>query len=327
MTLTNQQLRGKAALRAIASGHSNQFTLGFIGVGYMGSRIAKRLAASRGKGQPGFSAVGFSVVAFDQDRRKAGELAPLGISLAANPRELARDADVILSCLSDDAAVHAVYDGPDGVLANAEKETLIIEMSTVRPDTSRWLYQAGRERGLDVLDVAISGSTPAAEQGALTLLGGGDREAFDAAQPIFREIAAQWFYMGPSGSGTTMKLVVNALLGIGMQAIAEAAAFGEKAGLQRDRLLEVLAQTKVVAPAHVGKIAQARANDYAPQFPVRHMNKDFRLILETAAAVQAPMPATAAAQQVNVSEAAKGNEEDFSAVVRTMELLAGIARY
>jgi 3-hydroxyisobutyrate dehydrogenase-like beta-hydroxyacid dehydrogenase len=320
MTLTNQHLRGKSALRALASGDSSPLTLGFIGVGYMGSRIAKRLAASSGKSQPGFS-----VVVFDRDRHKAGELAPLGISLADNPQQLARDADVILSCLSDDAAVRAVYDGPDGVLANAGKETLVIEMSTVRPDTSRWLAQAGRECGLDVLDVAISGSTPAAAQGALTLLGGGDRDAFDAALPIFRRIAAQWFYMGPSGSGTTMKLVVNSLLGIGMQAIAEAAAFGEKAGLERDRLLEVLAQTKVVAPAHVGKIAQARTNDYGPQFPVRHMNKDFRLILETAAALQAPMPATAAAQQVNVIEAAKGNEEDFSAVVRTMELLGGIA--
>ena len=217
--------------------------------------------------------------------------------------------------------MRAVYGGPDGVIANAEPDTLIVEMSTVRPETSRWLYGAAKERGIDVLDVAISGSTPAAEQGALTLLAGGDRDVFEAAEPIFRAIAAQWFNMGPSGSGTTMKLVVNALLGVGMQAIAEAAAFGEKAGLERDRMLEVLAQTKVVAPAHLGKIAQARARDYAPQFPLRHMNKDFKLILEEAASVEAPMPATAAAQQVNIMEAAKGAEEDFSAVVRTMELL------
>ena len=109
-----------------------------------------------------------------------------------------------------------------------------------------------------------------------------------------------------------------------MQAIAEAAAFGEKAGLERDRMLEVLAQTKVVAPAHASKIAQARANNYAPQFPLRHMNKDFRLILEEAATLQAPMPVTAAAQQINMSEAAQGVEEDFSAVVRTMELLGAV---
>jgi 3-hydroxyisobutyrate dehydrogenase-like beta-hydroxyacid dehydrogenase len=310
MTLANQKLRGAAALRTSGDGHSGSVRLGFIGLGFMGSRIVKRLAAP-----------GFSVVAFDRNRHKSEQLASLGIAPVHATYGLAHNADVILSCLSDDNAVRAVYEGPDGVIAHAQPGALIIEMSTVRPETSRWLYQAGKDRGIDVLDVAISGSTPAAEQGALTLLAGGDREVFDAAAPIFRAIAAQWFYMGPSGSGTTMKLVVNALLGVGMQAIAEAAAFGEKAGLERDRLLEVLAQTKVVAPAHAGKIAQARANDYTPQFPLRHMNKDFRLILEEAAAVQAPMPATAAAQQVNMIEAAKGSEEDFSAVMRSMEFL------
>jgi 3-hydroxyisobutyrate dehydrogenase-like beta-hydroxyacid dehydrogenase len=315
MTLANQHLRGAAALRASGDGHSGSVRLGFIGLGYMGSRIVKRLAA------PGFSPLHFNVVAFDRNRGKSEQFVSLGIAPANATYSLARNADVILSCLSDDAAVRAVYGGPDGVIAHAQPGALIIEMSTVRPETSRWLYQAGKDRSIDVLDVAISGSTPAAEQGLLTLLAGGDREVFDAAASIFRAIAAQWFYMGPSGSGTTMKLVVNALLGVGMQAIAEAAAFGEKAGLERDRLLEVLAQTKVVAPAHAGKIAQARANDYTPQFPLRHMNKDFRLILEEAAAVQAPMPATAAAQQVNMVEAAKGSEEDFSAVVRSMEFM------
>lgn len=314
MTLTDQNLRGADALRALGNSQAGQIKLGFIGLGYMGSRIAKRLVSPS-----------FHVAVFDRNRHKAEPLASLGMSPVHTAYTLARDADVILSCLSDDDAVRAVYGGPDGVVASARAGTLIIEMSTVLPETSRWLYQAGKERGIDVLDVAISGSTPAAEQGSLTLLGGGDRDAFDAAEPLFRAIAAQWFYMGPSGSGTTMKLVVNALLGVGMQAIAEAAAFGEKAGLERGRLLEVLGQTKVVAPAHVGKIGQARAHNYAPQFPLRHMNKDFRLILEEAADVQSPMPVTAAAQQVNVIETAKGVEEDFSAVVRTMEILGGIA--
>jgi len=315
MTLTNQSLLGQAALRALGNGHSGQIKLGFIGIGYMGSRIVKRLALPE-----------FHVAAFDRNPHKTEQLAALGISAVHTASALARDADVILSCLPDDDAVRAIYDGPGGVVANAQPGALIIEMSTVLPETSRWLHRAGQERGLDVLDVAISGSTPTAEQGKLTLLGGGDREVFEVALPIFRAIAAQWFYMGPSGSGTAMKLVVNALLGVGMQAIAEAAAFGVKAGLERDRLLEVLAQTKVVAPSYIGKIAQARANNYAPQFPLRHMNKDFRLILEEAARVQSPMPATAASQQVNMIEAAKGAEEDFSAVMRTMELLDGASQ-
>src|SRR5208282_2418921 len=102
-------------------------------------------------------------------------------------------------------------------------------------------------------------------------------------ESIFRAIARKYFYLGPSSSGATMKLVVNTLLGIGMQAIAEAVALGEKAGLDRNRLLEVLSQTAVVAPAHVGKLNRAAVGDYRPQFPLRLMNKDFGLILKLAA--------------------------------------------
>ena len=116
-----------------------------------------------------------------------------------------------------------------------------------------------------------------------------------------------------------MKLVVNSLLGIGMQAIAEAVALGEKAGLDRNRLLDVLSQTAVVAPAHVGKLQRAMMGDYSPQFPIRLMKKDFELILKLAAAAGAPMPATRAAYEVNTTQAAAGAEQDFSAVILQME--------
>jgi len=119
-----------------------------------------------------------------------------------------------------------------------------------------------------------------------------------------------------------MKLVVNALLGVGMQAIAEAVALGQKAGLNRDRVFDVLSHTAVIAPAHIGKLTRAASNDYSSQFVMRLMNKDFRLILETAAEMQVPMPVTAAAFQINTAEAADYSEEDFSAVIRRMENLA-----
>jgi 3-hydroxyisobutyrate dehydrogenase-like beta-hydroxyacid dehydrogenase len=122
-----------------------------------------------------------------------------------------------------------------------------------------------------------------------------------------------------------MKLVVNTLLGVGMQAIAEAVVLGEKAGLDRKRLLDVLSQTAVITPAHVGKLARIAINDYTPQFPLRLMNKDFKLILDAATEARIPMPVTEAAFQVNSDELAGGEEEDFSAVVRRMEEIAGIA--
>jgi 3-hydroxyisobutyrate dehydrogenase-like beta-hydroxyacid dehydrogenase len=170
-----------------------------------------------------------------------------------------------------------------------------------------------------MLDVTISGSIPAAEQGALTLFGGGDQVCFAAAESIFRVIARKYFYLGPSGSGAIMKLVVNSLLGIGMQAIAEAVALGEKAGLDRNRLLDVLSETAVVAPAHVGELERAMKSDYCPQFPLRLMNKDFGLVLKLAAGVGAQMPATRAAFEVNAAQSAEGQEQDFSAVILEME--------
>jgi len=119
-----------------------------------------------------------------------------------------------------------------------------------------------------------------------------------------------------------MKLVVNALLGVGMQAIAEALALGVQLGLPRDLLFDTLGKTAVIAPAHLGKLATAKQNDYTPQFPLRLMRKDFGLILSKAAELGVPMPTTMAAAESNTAEAARGHEEDFSAVIRLMEQAA-----
>jgi 3-hydroxyisobutyrate dehydrogenase-like beta-hydroxyacid dehydrogenase len=197
-------------------------------------------------------------------------------------------------------------------------------LSTISPEASKRLYQAARQLNLSSLDVAVSGSTVSAETGTLTLFGGGDSEAFEAATPIFSAIASQWFYMGPAGSGVAMKLVVNTLLGVGMQTLAEAVALGSRLALPRDLLLETLARTAVIAPALAGKLASAKQNNYAPQFPVRLMRKDFGLILNAAGRLHLAMPATEAAAIVNDTEAARGGEEDFSIVIRRMEEQAGV---
>jgi len=292
-------------MNAITSENSK---LGFVGIGYMGRPIAQRLLAS-----------GFKLAAYDRHRAKAEELSQYGGTAAESVAQLSSNCDVVLSCLASDEAVLQVYGGADGVFAHARQGALVIDLSTVNPRTSQELSRLGSERGVQVLDVTMSGSTPVAEQGALTLFGGGDQGCFAAAESIFRVIARKYFYLGPSGSGATMKLVVNSLLGIGMQAIAEAVALGEKAGLDRTRLLGVLSETAVVAAAHVGKLERALKNDYSPQFPLRLMNKDFGLILNLAAAVGAEMPATRAAFQVNAAQSAQGQEQDFSAVILEME--------
>ena len=282
--------------------------LAFIGLGNMGSRIAKRLLAA-----------GYPVSVFDRDPSRSEALTQNGAKPVVSVAELAKSVNVFLSCLTDDQAVRDVYYGPAGVLANTSTGLVILEMSTVSPATSRELANKASDLGVQMLDVAISGSTPAAEAGTLFLLAGGNPDFFQAARPIFQAIASKYFHLGPSGAGTTMKLVVNAILGIGMQAIAEAAALGEKAGLSRDVLLEVLAQTAVVAPAHAGKLSRAARGDYSPQFPLPLMNKDFSLILQLAAGVDAVMPATSAAFQINSEAMAADADQDFSVVMKVME--------
>jgi len=282
--------------------------LGFVGIGYMGRPIARRLLEA-----------GFKLTAYDRDHSKTEELLRYGATLAKSLPELSSTCSVVLSCLPSDEAVLETYRGPDGVFAHANRVSVVIDMSTVYPETSQELARLGAERGVEVLDVTISGSTPTAENGLLTLFGGGNKERFDSAESIFRVVAKNYFYLGPNGSGATMKLVVNTLLGIGMQALAEAVALGEKAGLDRNRLLDVLSQTAVVAPAHAGKLQRAKKNDYSPQFPLRLMNKDFGLILNLAAAVGARMPAAGAAFEINARQLDQGQEQDFSAVILQME--------
>ena len=293
---------------------ADRVKLGFIGLGNMGSRIAQRLVDH-----------GYRVEVYDRNPAKAEAVSARGGTVAKNILDLARGADVLLSCLTNDEAVHSVYTGPEGAFAGAQQGTFVLEMSTVSPEASRELHRIGAQRGIEVLDVAISGSTPAAEQGILTLLAGGDADLFRAAEPIFQTIAKQYFLLGGPGSGTTMKLVVNTLLGLGMQAIAEAVVLGEKTGLDRKKLLEVLSKTAVIAPAHLGKLARIAINDYSPQFPMRLMHKDFELILNAASKEHVRMPSTEAAFYVNSEELADRDDEDFSAVLRRMEEIAGIA--
>jgi 3-hydroxyisobutyrate dehydrogenase-like beta-hydroxyacid dehydrogenase len=287
--------------------------LGFIGIGNMGSRIAKRLLDH-----------GYQLIAYNRSREAAEALVKYGATVAGSIAELASKSDVILSSLTNDDVVKSVYADPQGVFAYVRRGSAIIEMSTVLPATSRELYELSLDAGVKFLDSPVSGSTPAAEDGTLTLFCGGDEELFQAAEPIFNSVASQHFYLGGSGSGTAMKLVANTLLGVGMQAIAESVALGQKEGLDRHRLLEVLSHTAVIAPAHLGKLSRADHGDYSAQFPIRLMNKDFGLVLQTAAAAKVPMPATAAAFQMNIAEFSEGKEEDFSAVIKLMERLARV---
>jgi len=287
--------------------------LGFIGLGAMGSRIADRLQRA-----------GHSVTVYDRNAKRVEALAAKGAAAARTPAEVAARSEIVLSCVADDAAVEAVLLGPHGALEQVRPGTLVVDLSTVSPVTSRLVAEAARAKGAAFVDAAMSGSTLQAEEGVLVVFAGGEPGAVERARPILNAISKTVFHMGQAGAGTTMKLVVNTLLGAGLQVLAEALALGEKAGMDRKRLAEVLGETAVISPAQRGKLANAVANEFPSTFPVRLMYKDFNLILAHAAALAVPMPTAAVAAQLCAAQDARGPDEDFSATIRLMRQLAGM---
>ncbi|HET7639906.1 MAG TPA: NAD(P)-dependent oxidoreductase, partial [Ktedonobacteraceae bacterium] len=190
---------------------------------------------------------------------------------------------------------------------------------------SRRLYQAAKEKGVSMIDAAVSGSVPPVEQGSLVIFVGGEDKTYQQRKPLLDVLGKNSFYMGASGMGTTMKLVVNTLLGLGMQALAEALALGEKAGLEKGLLLDVLGQTAVITPGQKSKLENVRREQYPTNFALSLMHKDFSLVLSRAYDLSVSMPATAAAQQMYTAAMAKGMDEDFSIMIKFMEELAGLS--
>ena len=216
--------------------------------------------------------------------------------------------------MANDEAVRSIYLDARGVFSTARPGTIILEMSTISPELSRRLHQEAHEMGVNLLDVAISGSTPAVDAGTITLLAGGDKDAFEQCVPIFESIARQWFLIGPGSSGVKMKLVVNLLLGLDMQAIAEAVSLGQHLQIDREILLDVLSRTAVVAPAMAGKFKKIKDGDYSPEFPLRLMSKDMGLVMDAARASGADLPAASVADSVLAANLPASGNLDLAAI-------------
>jgi len=289
-------------------------SIGFIGMGHMGSHMAQRLLDA-----------GYQVTVYDRTKEKAQELEHRGAQVAQTPKEVAASCQVVMACVTDDEAQEEVMLGPDGALAGVHAGSVIIDLSTVSPDASRRLYQAAKEQGVPMIDAAVSGSVPQVDQGSLVIFVGGEHKTFEQCKPILDVLGQYSFSMGASGMGTTMKLVVNTLLGVGMQALAEAIALGEKAGVEKGLLLDVLGQTAVLTPGQKSKLENVRREQYPTNFALSLIHKDLSLVLSQAYDVSVSMPATAAAQQMSSAAMAKGMDADFSIMIQFMEELAGLS--
>ena len=277
--------------------------IGFVGLGLMGSRLTQRLHSA-----------GWNVQAWNRSPGPADVLRREGVAIATSVAELVVGSDVILSSLANDEAVRSVYFAVGGIFSAAKRGTIILEMSTISPELSRLLHRQACTLGISLLDMAISGSTPAVEAGTITLLAGGAQKTFEQCTPIYESIAKQWFLMGPGSSGVQMKLVVNLLLGLDMQAIAEAVSLGEHLKIERNLMLDVLSKTAVIPPAFVGKFQKIKNGDYSPEFPLRLMSKDMDLAMNAAKSSGAVLPAATAAQSVLASNISANGDLDLAAI-------------
>jgi|SRR5580704_3799929 len=285
--------------------------LGLIGLGLMGSRFLRRLNTE-----------GWNVRGWNRRRAATLPLKEYGFAIDDTLGALVRGSDVLLSSLANDDAVRPIYLEEDGVFAHVQPETTILEMSTICADLSGLLHQEGRKRGAEMMDLPVSGSIPAVDSGTITLFAGGEPETFNRCIPIFESIAKQWYLMGPATAGVRMKLVANLLLGVNIEAIAEAVSLGEHLQLNRDLLLEVLPKTAVIAPAFLGKFQKIKAGDYAPQFPLHLMSKDMNLVHSAADRSGALLPAALATKHIFEDALAGRGELDLSAVTTYVETLA-----
>jgi 3-hydroxyisobutyrate dehydrogenase len=243
--------------------------VGLIGLGNMGGRIARRIAGG-----------GREVLGFDVDPGRAGEA---DATPAASPAAVARDADLVLLSLPDSAAVEAVIDAEDGLLAHARRGLTIVDLGTSSPRSSMAIHARLAERGVAFVDAGISGGAAAAEAGTLTVMAGGSEEALAAARPVLDLFASRVHHMGPSGSGHVAKLLNNFLNGVSLAATAEAMVAARKAGLDLRRLLEVLNTSSGVNFATLNRFPHIVEGDYLEGGLTGDlMAKDLMLYLELA---------------------------------------------
>ena len=283
-------------------------TVAVVGLGRMGSAMARALAASGDGGD---------LVLHNRTPERAQQLAEeLGARVGETPAAAVRESDVAISMLADGAAVASVWDGPDGLLDGAHSGAVLVDMSTVPPDTLLFYADRARAAGAGLLDAPVSGSVALAESGSLTIMAGGDADALEQARPVLDRLSQKVFHMGPLGSGHAMKLAVNGVIFALNNAVSEALVLAERAGIPREAAYEVIASGAAGAPFVGYKRDAFLAPDTAPVgFSLELAGKDLDLITAFADALGVPMPLAAVSREV-IGEAAGavGGERDFSAV-------------
>jgi 3-hydroxyisobutyrate dehydrogenase-like beta-hydroxyacid dehydrogenase len=281
-------------------------TIGLIGLGLMGKPMGRNLLKA-----------GFPLVVWNRTRWKADDLVREGAKFAANPRETASQADVLVTIVSDPPALEEVVFGPNGALEGLRRGSVLVDSSTISPDLARREAAACTERGVDFLDAPVTGGTWGAEKGELVFMIGGKAKVFERVKPVFEAMGKRFFLLGPNGAGQIVKLAMNLILALEVEALAEAMALVRTAGIKGERLSEVLQSSMGRSALLDVQAPLILRNEYPASFPLRLMHKDVRLALELARQEGIDLPAGAAAfSTYSAVKNAAEDDPDYAAVAR-----------
>ena len=253
--------------------------IGLVGLGRMGAAMSKRLREH-----------GFDVVGWDMNADRNNALGDSGLRIAASPRAVAADAEMIISIITEDHGVRHIFKGPDGFLSGNVKGKLFIEMSTLQPMTGRELAPLVEAQGARLIESPVLGTIPQVRDGKLFALVGGRAEDLDRARPLLEKMTRRIAHMGPSGSGYAMKLAVNLGLGAYIQALSESLALGVKQGLTLDQMLDVLQEAPYASGWMKSKIGVMKGEKPEMTLDIRTLRKDIMSAVATGALSGVPMP-------------------------------------
>lgn len=288
--------------------------IGFVGLGLMGRPMAMNLLKA-----------GHAVTVWNRTASRADELVAAGAKLAKSPKEAASGADVFITIVSDPPALEEVLWGKSGggvgaadaALAALKPGAIYIDSSTVSPDLARKIAAACSAKGAKFLDAPVTGGDWGAKKGELVFMVGGEAETLKAAEPVIGVMGKKWFLLGPNGAGQTIKLAMNSILALQVEALAEALALVTAAGLKGESLVEVMQSSMARSGVLDVKAPNLLKGEYVPSFPLRLMYKDVSLAMDLAKELGVTLPAAAAAQQTYGAVKAAAKEDlDYSAVMK-----------
>jgi 3-hydroxyisobutyrate dehydrogenase-like beta-hydroxyacid dehydrogenase len=287
--------------------------IGFVGIGLMGQHMARRIMQG-----------GYPLTVWNRTRDKARALVDSGAAWADSPRALAEACDVVIAMVTDSAASEQVSCGPSGVLEGAHAGLILIDMSSITPETTRAIAERAAGRGIRMLDAPVTGAPRVASEGKLGIMVGGPRDTFEACLPVFQTMGVKIVYAGPNGMGVTLKLVNNLILGVAIHACAEALVLATKAGLDPQAVVEITSVGGARTGAMETRGPRMLKHDFTPHFSVNNMYKDLSNVVRLADECGVALPVASTAREILRAAKAQGKGDlDSAAVMTVLEGLAG----